>query len=405
MKKLNYILVFSLFTLGVLAQGKKSTTTSGNTKPPTNTTEKENLSDKELTNYLLTKFSASDRVEFDDVFTASKSNPESVTSLKLNKKGLTEIPDLSKFNNLVELDLSDNEISDFSSKLTGLNNLQVLNLSGNNLTSIPTDICNLKSLKTLNLSSNKISSGSLSCLGSLERLYLNNNDLTSIPAGITELQSLKTLYLHLNKLTTLDEKLARMPNLDILFVQFNKIADEPDAFENNGIINYVFSPQIINNKYLYKYLAGSAVSYREFDDNDNAVTSDNSSNLGILNVNERTENSTYNIKSVDAGNGYRKIKVNEHDYKRYSKFRMQVLFPLGLIVPLPVLSIGGSYWVLSKKHRSNYRLSKIHYLQQMVDKVVSKNPNAFRRQKVKSINAQIVRVYKRYLKSNGLVAN
>ena len=199
MKGLAYILVFSLSTLVVAAQNKKgNTSTTGNT----NTTETIG-SERELTNRLLTTFSASDRVEFDDINSA-KGDAEAVTSLKLRKQELKEIPDLSKFKNLVELDLSDNELGDFSSKLSGLNNLQILNLSGNNLTTIPSDICNLKSLKTLNLSSNKITSGSLACAPNLERVFLNNNELTTMPAGITEMKSLKSLYLFSNKLTSLD---------------------------------------------------------------------------------------------------------------------------------------------------------------------------------------------------------
>src|SRR5437868_2202454 len=48
--------------------------------------------------------------------------PETVTSLKLNSQGLTDIPDgIRKMVNLTELDLSDNSIDDFSGKLNGLN--------------------------------------------------------------------------------------------------------------------------------------------------------------------------------------------------------------------------------------------------------------------------------------------
>ena len=199
------------------------------------------------------KFSSSDKVVFDDLGSANN-DPGAVTSLKLRKQDFTEIPDLSKFKNLTELDLSDNELGDFSNKLSSLTNLQVLNLSGNNLTTIPADICNMKSLKILNLSGNKIASGSLSCINSLERLYLNNNELTAIPSGITEMASLKSLYLHSNKLTSLDEKLLKLTNLEVLFVQFNKIPTEPEAFKNNLILNYIFNPQSTSNKQLYKYI-------------------------------------------------------------------------------------------------------------------------------------------------------
>ncbi|MCA0429862.1 MAG: leucine-rich repeat domain-containing protein [Bacteroidetes bacterium] len=249
MKKIIYIAISFVFTFALQAQSKK-----GKTKVVDPPDVKPITSEKELSEHLITKFSKADRVEYDDLISA-KLDPTIVTSLKLRKQGLTEIPsDLSKFVNLIELDLSDNEITDFTSKLNGLPNLQVINLSGNKLTTIPTDICNLKGLKTLNLSSNKITSGSISCLTELERLYLNNNLFETLPTGITEIQSLKSIYLHSNKLTALDEGLLKLNNLQVLFVQLNKIAIEPNSFKHNLILNYMFIPQNINNTQLYKYI-------------------------------------------------------------------------------------------------------------------------------------------------------
>jgi hypothetical protein len=235
----------------ISAQKKNNTGTKS-----TNTGTGDVTGQKELTNALLQKFSATEKVEFFNLKDAFE-KPEEVTSLKLNKQGLTEIPDLSAFKNLSELDLSDNEITDFSSRLRSLTNLQVLNLSGNKLTIIPEDICSLKNLVTLNLSSNKISAGSVSCLSNLERVFLNSNELTTVPAGLTDIQSLKGIYLQSNKLTTVPEGLAKLPNLEVLFLQFNKIIIEPEAFRHTGIMHYMFYPQSINSRYLYKYVSAN----------------------------------------------------------------------------------------------------------------------------------------------------
>jgi hypothetical protein len=261
LKKLIYIAIFSGGLLSALAQTKKAGSISTEPTKPVLGSEKENANYKEeLPVFPIKKFAAADKVEFFDLSSALKADPASVTSLKLRKQGLTEIPaDLSRFKNLAELDLSDNEIGDFSSKLGGLNNLQYLNLSGNKLTFIPSDLCNLRNLKTLNLSSNKITSGSVACLNGLERLYLNNNELAVLPVGITDLQSLKALYLHSNKLSILDENLSRLPKLEVLLVQFNKIEEEPNVFRSTPILHYTFNPQNMDSRQLYKYQKSQSI--------------------------------------------------------------------------------------------------------------------------------------------------
>jgi hypothetical protein len=200
-----------------------------------------------------------EKVEFYDLTDALK-NPGNVTSLKLNKQAIQTYPaDLVKFVNLRELDLSDNGISEIPASISALSHLEALNLSGNNLTVIPENLCGLKSLKILNLSGNKIASGSLACHSNLERLYLNNNSLTAVPAGITEIQSLKTIYLQTNQITELPEKFARMPNLETFMIQLNKIPEEPNIFKATGIVNYIFNPQALNSRVLYKYFYNQPV--------------------------------------------------------------------------------------------------------------------------------------------------
>jgi hypothetical protein len=182
-------------------------------------------------------------------------DPASVTSLRLNGRGLTAIPpDVSKLVNLVELDLSGNEITDAGSAVPALAKLEKLNLSNNRLTSVPSGICQLKALKGLNLSSNRIASGSLGCLTSLEWVYLNNNSLTAVPDGLTGINTLKAVYLYSNQLTTLPPEFAKLPKLTTLLVQFNQIAEEPVAYSSTGIINYMFKPQLISTRHLYKYM-------------------------------------------------------------------------------------------------------------------------------------------------------
>jgi hypothetical protein len=182
-------------------------------------------------------------------------DPTSVTSLRLQRQGLNSVPpDISKLTNLLELDLSGNEISDAGNSISALTKLEKLDMSGNRLTQIPTAICQLKNLKSLNLSGNRISSGSLACLSALERVYLNSNSLTAIPEGLAQMESLKTLYLNNNQITTLPEPFAKLPHLESFLICNNKIAEEPNAYKNTGIINYIFEPQTVNKLQLYKWL-------------------------------------------------------------------------------------------------------------------------------------------------------
>ena len=124
MKRLVYIVVFSACSLAVSAQNKKSNTANAAPVKPAAT---EVASEKELTNFLLTKYSASEKVEFDDVISAGK-NAAAVTSLNLRKQGLTEIPDLSKFTNLIELDFSSNNLKSIPAWLNQFKKLHHNNL-------------------------------------------------------------------------------------------------------------------------------------------------------------------------------------------------------------------------------------------------------------------------------------
>lgn len=405
MKKSVLILFSCLLSAGTFAQTKKGGK-SGNPvagDPPVVTSE------KELSEVLTKKFAFTERAAYYELSDAI-AHADQVTSLKLNRLGLTEIPkEIASFKNLVELDLSDNKITSIGGKLSGLNNLQVLNLSSNALTEVPSDVCALPSLLSLNLSSNKISSGSFSCT-KLERLYLNNNDLTSLPSGISQMKNLKTLYLHSNKLTSLDESLLKITSLEALLVQFNKIAEEPTPYQHNGIINYVFYPQIVNERYLYKaFYSGPVASARSaYNVDDQPEPSSDGSNIsnlsGMVGFGDKVEDYEYNIRTVSVGNGFRKVKIGNHEYRRYSKFRVNVLMPVGFVVPFFPLSFSLVHWTVSKQHRNNYRLSNIYYCQEKVDKIIAKGPTNLRVKMVNKRNKQIVGIYKRYLKANKLKA-
>jgi len=404
-------ILFCTFTI-VNAQSKKanSSGTKGNTSKTSDQETIDNVVDVSKSIQKIGEYegnnSLADKIEYYEISESCLKNAEFVTSLKLRNQGFTELPsDLSKFKNLKELDLSDNNLKTLTSAISALTNLEVLNLSGNQLSSIPSEICNIKKLKVLNLSSNKITDGSLSCMSSIEHLYLNNNQLTAIPTGVTELNMLRTLSLHSNSITEVSEKLVKLPKLNVLQLQFNKLSLIPEVYKTAKIKLLTIDPQLINNKYEYKFLAVGKFSHSSHS------TSLDQPSINIINNNassgfEQIEDADYNIRSVDIGNGFREIKVNSIDFLRYSKFRLNFWIPFSFIIPFPFpIIIPGTYYLCSKKHRNNIRMSSIYYKQQKITKLALNGSTNANISKANRINKKIVNKYRRVLKSKKTISN
>ncbi|XP_054000596.1 leucine-rich repeat protein SHOC-2-like [Hylaeus anthracinus] len=102
---------------------------------------------------------------------------------------------------LVQLNLSENRLSNLPNSLHLLKKLVYLNLDYNQLTSIPDIICELTSLKTLKASHNRIKdvTNNLETLSNLEDLDLSFNELTNLPISCAKLNHLKKLYLMGNR--------------------------------------------------------------------------------------------------------------------------------------------------------------------------------------------------------------
>lgn len=110
-----------------------------------------------------------------------------ILNLKGNKLENFPIP-ISDCHNLEKLDLSENSISEIDDDIfENLENLVELNLSFNNLTYLPTSIGKLKKLKRLILSGNKINHlpKEFENLVSLEYLDFDNNPIGNVPVEIS----------------------------------------------------------------------------------------------------------------------------------------------------------------------------------------------------------------------------
>ena len=114
------------------------------------------------------------RVSTESLKTIVKCDINKINKLRLNGSSLGEIPDLSKFTNLIELDLSSNpNILDLSS-ISKITSLQSLNLNTTNLHDRMIDFSRLTNLTSLDLSNNNLWSEDLENLKSLK----NNTNLT-----------------------------------------------------------------------------------------------------------------------------------------------------------------------------------------------------------------------------------
>ena len=172
--------------------------------------------------------------------------PLDTTEIDVSGKGLTYLPDLSRFKQLTKLDCYFNQLTE----LPPLNNnLTHLSCSGNQLTELPPLNDNLtilecyhnqltelpplnNTLKVLDCSFNKLTE--LPPLNNkLERLYCYHNQLTELPHLNNNLTH---LYCHHNQLTELPPL---NNNLTQLYCHHNQITELPPLNNNlQGLICY-----------------------------------------------------------------------------------------------------------------------------------------------------------------------
>ncbi|XP_051016557.1 leucine-rich repeat-containing protein 63 [Acomys russatus] len=125
----------------------------------------------------------------------------------LNLKGffLQHCPDLTAVAvQLLYLNLSFNNLSQFPMEVLYLRNLQVLKLRNNPIREIPSEIQQLKYLRNFCISFNFITelSAGLFCLNYLEELDVSYNEISDIPNDIQKLRSLQKLNVDGNYLNS-----------------------------------------------------------------------------------------------------------------------------------------------------------------------------------------------------------
>gem|GEM_PF-115739 len=168
---------------------------------------------------------------------------QNLTQLNLNHNHLSQLPaEITTLQNLTWLDLSFNSLNQLPAEMATLQNLTRLDLSDNNLNQLPAEITALQNLTGLNLSHNGLSQlpGEITTLQNLTRLDLSHNDLSQLPGEITTLQNLTQLDLSHNGLSQLPAEMVALQNLtwlDLSHNNLNQLPPEISTLQNLTLLN------------------------------------------------------------------------------------------------------------------------------------------------------------------------
>ncbi|KAL3828593.1 hypothetical protein ACJIZ3_017395 [Penstemon smallii] len=135
----------------------------------------------------------------------------SITSLTLNQKALTDVSCLSDFKNLERLDLGFNNLTSLED-LKSCVNLKWLSVAQNKLQSLK-GIEGLTKLTVLNAGKNKLKSmDEVKSLVSLRALILNDNEISSV-CKLDQMKELNTLVLSRNPISSIGESLSKLKSV------------------------------------------------------------------------------------------------------------------------------------------------------------------------------------------------
>ena len=125
-------------------------------------------------------------------------NSDTIYAISFRKMKLDSLPkELSKFHNLIYLDLDKNKLSKLPSFISEFNFLEILKVSSNKLYNFPLPLCRMPQLKRLYLSRNNISSipNCIEYMKELQYIDLYDNPIRSLPESITKLKNLSEIDL------------------------------------------------------------------------------------------------------------------------------------------------------------------------------------------------------------------
>jgi len=205
---------------------------------------------------------------------------DELEELILDVNNITELcPEIKYLRNMKVFSISDNSITTLLPEAASWTKLEVLNIKNNKIADIgylpqhwpelrrlyggsnliqviPYEIGHCKQLKQLDLSANSIQQIPLSLAQceNLEKLHLGSNKIETFPLQVLKcLTKLEELHLYKNKLTTLPSEIGNLACLKKLTLSSNNLKGLPDELGACSTLEELY----VNNNAKFSYFPGS----------------------------------------------------------------------------------------------------------------------------------------------------
>ncbi|KAL4566626.1 hypothetical protein LXL04_030746 [Taraxacum kok-saghyz] len=161
------------------------------------------------------------------------------------------IPDsVAGLENLEELNVSGNMLSELPESIGCLHKLKILDVSSNKLDSLPDSICYCRSLEEIDASFNKLTYLPTKMgyeLVNLRKLAIALNKVRNFPTSIGDMKSLQYLDAHFNELRGLPDSIGKLSNLEVLNLGSN-FSDLQELPETIGDLTSLRELDVSNNQ-------------------------------------------------------------------------------------------------------------------------------------------------------------